>query len=136
LGKPFERSLIERAVEAVQELVPTQGELVVVHQDFHGGNVLRSEREPWLAIDPKPLVGERAFDAASLLRDRREELIRDPVPGERVRRRLDRLTAELELDRERLRRWGIVHALAWGVSGQTNKVEQDMIACARWLASA
>ena len=66
MGEPFERRLIGGAVDAVQELVPTQGELVVVHQDFHGGNVLRAEREPWLAIDPKPLVGERAFDAASL----------------------------------------------------------------------
>ena len=66
MGEPFERRLIGGAVDAVQELVPTQGELVVVHQDFHGGNVLRAEREPWLTIDPKPLVGERAFDAASL----------------------------------------------------------------------
>ncbi len=136
MGKPFERTLIEHAVGAVEEFVPTQGELVVVHQDFHGGNVLRAEREPWLAIDPKPLVGERAFDAASLLRDRREELRQDPAAGRRVRRRLDQLTAELELDRERLRGWGIVHALAWGFSGQTRKVEQDMIACARWLANA
>jgi len=29
-----------------------------------------------------------------------------------------------------------VHALAWGFSGKTHKVEQDMIACARWLANA
>jgi streptomycin 6-kinase len=136
LGEPFERRLIELAVSAVRELVPTQGELVVVHQDFHGGNVLRAQREPWLAIDPKPLVGERAFDAASLLRDRRAELLEDPAPARRVRRRLDQLTAELALDRERLRGWGIVHGLAWGVSGQTRKVQQDMVACARWLANA
>lgn len=136
LGRPFERELVERAVAAARELVATQGELVVVHQDFHGGNVLRARREPWLAIDPKPLVGERAFDAASLLRDRREELRRDPAPARRVRRRLDQLTAELGLERERLRGWGIVHALAWGFSGRLRTVEQDMIACARWLAEA
>ena len=136
LDGPFERDLIERAVNAVRELVPTQAELVVVHQDFHGGNLLRAEREPWLTIDPKPLVGERAFDAASLLRDRREELTRDPAPDRRIRRRLDQVTAELGLDRERLRGWGIVHALRWGFSGETRKVEQDMIDCARWLANA
>ena len=59
---------------------PTQGELVVAHQDFHSGNILRATREPWLAIDPKPLVGEREFDTASLLRDRRWELRADPHP--------------------------------------------------------
>jgi streptomycin 6-kinase len=134
LGEPFERSLVERAATEARDLAASQGELVVVHHDFHGGNVLRAEREPWLAIDPKPLVGEREFDVASLLRDRREELVRDSAPERRIRRRLDQLSAELDLDRERLRGWGIVHALAWGFSAR--KVEHDMIACARWLAGA
>jgi streptomycin 6-kinase len=92
----------------VRELVSSQGELVVCHQDFHGGNVLRAQREPWLAIDPKPLVGEREFDTAALIRDRR------PIATAKVlRRRLDLLSAELGLDRERMRLWGIVHAVAW-----------------------
>jgi streptomycin 6-kinase len=134
LGRPFERSLLDRALSALRGLGPSQGEPVVLHQDFHGGNVLRAQREPWLAIDPKPLVGEREFDAASLLRDRRDELVAVARPGARVRRRLDQLVAELQLDRERLRGWGIVHALAWGVS--PGKVEADMVACARWLSEA
>jgi streptomycin 6-kinase len=136
LGRPFERRLIDLATHTARELVRSQGEAVIVHQDLHGGNLLRAEREPWLAIDPKPLAGERAFDAASLLRDRRGELMHDPDPGRRIRRRLDQLSSELDLDRERLRGWGIVHALAWGVSGQMLKVEPEMIACARWLADA
>lgn len=130
-GRTFERELVDQGVAALRELGPDQGEAVVLHQDFHGGNVLRATREPWLAIDPKPIVGEREFDAASLLRDRR------PLPPEDehvVRGRLDLLAYELELDRERMRRWGIAHALAWGVSGTTGKVERDMVACARILA--
>jgi len=132
LGRPFEADVLEHAVSACRELGPDQGPPVVLHQDFHGGNVLRAQREPWLAIDPKPLVGEREFDAASLLRDRRDLLV---VPGAAriVRRRLDLLASELGLDRERMRRWGIAHALAWGVSGTAQKVEEDMLACARLL---
>ena len=135
LGGPFERALVDQAVEHARDLAATQRDAVVLHQDYHGGNVLQSEREPWLAIDPKPLVGEREFDAASLLRDRRDELAVDPRPQRRVRRRLDLLAAELGLDRERMRGWGVVHALAWGVSG-IGKVEADMVACARWLAAS
>src|SRR5262249_54082001 len=105
LGRPFEPALLDRALIALRELGPRQGDQVVLHQDFHGGNVLRSEREPWLAIDPKPLVGEPAFDAASLLRDRRDELAADPRPGSRMRRRLDQLATELQLDRDRLQGW-------------------------------
>ena len=63
----------------------------------------------WLAIDPKPLVGDPAFDVASLVRDRR------PVTdGRLVERRLDLLESELGYDRERMRAWSWVHALAWG----------------------
>ncbi|MBM2823118.1 MAG: aminoglycoside/hydroxyurea antibiotic resistance kinase [Thermoleophilia bacterium] len=133
LGRPFERGLLDEALTACLELGRDQGELVVLHQDFHGGNVLTAQREPWLAIDPKPLVGEREFDAASLLRDRRW-LLGQPDDGARIRRRLDLLSAELNLDRERMRRWGIAHALAWGVS--ETKVEDDMIECARLLLAA
>ena len=46
----------------------------------------------------------------------------------RIRRRLDLLVEMTGLDRERMRLWGVVHALAWGVSG--TKVEQDMVRCA------
>jgi streptomycin 6-kinase len=134
LGRPFDRTLLDEAVAAAQQLSASQQDPVVVHQDFHGGNVLRAQREPWLVIDPKPLVGERAFDAASLLRDRPDELARDPAPARRVRSRLSQLTDELALDRERVRGWGIVHALAWGVS--EHKLEPDMVACAEWLARA
>lgn len=129
LGRPYERRLLDEAVGFLREAGPDQGEAVVLHQDFHGGNVLAAVREPWLAVDPKPLVGERAFDTASLLRDRRWELRNDPAAGARVRRRLDALAATLELDRKRLQGWGIAHALAWDP-------DEDMIACARWLAAA
>lgn len=133
LGRPFEQALLDQAIEALRDLGATQGEAVVLHQDFHGGNVLRAERRPWLAIDPKPLAGEREFDAASLLRDRRWELGL-PGAGARIRRRLDLLSAELGLDRERMRLWGVAHALAWGI-GKT-KLEPDMVECARLLSAA
>jgi streptomycin 6-kinase len=133
LARPFPRRLLDEAVAACLELGPDQGEPVVLHQDFHGGNVLLSDRG-WLAIDPKPLVGEREFDLASYLRDRRDELARDPDAGSRVRRQLDQLTSELGLDRERARGWGIVHALAWGVT--EDDVDPEHVACARWLLQA
>ena len=128
LGRPFEQSLVETAAAAARELADSQPALVLCHQDLQGSNVLRARQEPWLAIDPKPIVGEPAFDVASLLRDRRWA-----IRGEVIRRRLDLLAAELDLERERMRGWGIVHALHWGI-GPT-KVEADMVECARLLAA-
>jgi streptomycin 6-kinase len=134
LGRPFERPLLDAGVSWLRELGPTQSELVVAHQDFHGGNLLRASREPWLAIDPKPVLGEREFDTASLLRDRRDELALDADPSRRIRRRLDQLAGELGLDRERMRGWALAHALAWGFDG--GEVHPSLITCARWFAEA
>jgi streptomycin 6-kinase len=111
-GRPFERSLLDAAIGALRELSASQPERVLVHQDFHAGNVLRAEREPWLVIDPKPLAGDRAFGVAALLRDRSEDVVRD---RDLVRRRLDRLSGDLGLDRERVRGWALGQTIAWGV---------------------
>jgi streptomycin 6-kinase len=109
-GRPFEESVVAAAIDALQTLSATQGEQVLLHQDLHGDNVLAAEREPWLVIDPKPLVGEREFAVAPIVRD--AEL----GEGKRdVLYRLDRLTAELGLDRERARLWTIGQTVAWGL---------------------
>jgi len=129
-GRPFERELLEEAVDFLRRETSPVADAVLLHQDLHGGNILSSERG-WLAIDPKPLVGERAFDVASLLRDRRAELARDPEAAARVRRRLDFFSYRLGLDRERVRGWGIAHALAWGFEG--NRVLPEHVECARLL---
>jgi streptomycin 6-kinase len=94
--------LLDEAVAFFRDAELDQGAQVVVNQDLHGGNVLAAEREPWLLIDPKPLVGERELDAVGVLR-------RSPDR----RRALDVLAGELGLDRERMRGWALAHALAW-----------------------
>ncbi|MDP9492445.1 MAG: aminoglycoside phosphotransferase family protein [Actinomycetota bacterium] len=116
----IERGLVDEAVSFLREAGPTQRESVLLHQDFHGGNVLLSDRG-WLAIDAKPVVGEREFDVASLIRDRR------PTKRAAMERRLAYLVERLDLDPDRTRGWAIAHALAW--SGSSAMVE-----CARFLS--
>ena len=99
-GAPFERELLNAALEALVGLRRTQDEQVLLHQDLHGENVLRSRREPWLVIDPKPLVGERDFTVAPIIRAYEFGHNRKCVV-----KRLDRLASGLGLDRERARLW-------------------------------
>lgn len=133
-GRPFERRLLDEALDLLRDLPRTPVPSVLLHQDFHGGNVLRDATRGWLAIDPKPLVGDPAFDAASLLRDRRSALASDPAPARRVRRRLDQLAELLDLDRERMRSWGIAHAIGW--ASESDGFNMAMIATGRWLSEA
>jgi streptomycin 6-kinase len=107
-GRPGGRRLVDAAVRALTELGPSQGEQVLLHQDLHAGNVLAARREPWLVIDPKPLVGEREFGVVAAVRG--GELGDD---AGRLRYRLDRLCSELALDRERVRGWAVGQTLAW-----------------------
>jgi streptomycin 6-kinase len=128
IGRPYEQELLEAAVSALEELAPTQGEQVLVHQDLHGDNVLAAEREPWLAIDPKPLLGEREFGLASIIRSR--ELGHSEHA---LRHRLDRLTSELGLDRERARKWALGQTIAWASGGDAQATHVET---ARWLVQA
>lgn len=129
MGRPFERSLVDAAADALLELSATQGEHVLLHQDLHGDNVLAAQREPWLAIDPKPLAGEREFAVAPIVRslelgDRKRD----------VMYRLDRLTSELGLDRERARWWTIGQTLAW--SSLDGTLREGHLQTVQWLLEA
>lgn len=109
-GKPFERRLLDETIDRLRALINTQGNQVLLHQDLHGDNILAAEREPWLVIDPKPLLGEREFAVAPI--------VRDPELGHSrkdVLYRLDRLTSELGLDRDRARDWTIGQTIAWSL---------------------
>ena len=114
-GAPF-RSVHDHvprwlASAAGHELAPLASELyerlekradTVVHGDFHHQNVIRSARG-WLAIDPKPMLGEPEYDVPSFLWN--------PLP---CRLRLEHLEARLAafaavgLDEERMRAWTVI----------------------------
>ncbi|WP_410811707.1 aminoglycoside phosphotransferase family protein [Micromonospora sp. 067-2] len=125
-GRPYERRLLDAALALLAGLATSQGEQVLVNQDLHAGNVLAADREPWLVIDPKPLTGEREFSVVPLVRG--EELGHSPTA---VRHRLDRLSAELGLDRERVRGWTIGQTLAWSFADGTALPHH--VEVARWL---
>jgi streptomycin 6-kinase len=126
--RPFGETLVDAAISALDELASTQGEQVLLHQDLHGDNVLAADREPWLTIDPKPLVGEREFGLAPIIRASELGHGKREVIG-----RLDRLTSELELDRERARGWALGQAIAWSFNGELHPLHVET---ARWLLEA
>jgi streptomycin 6-kinase len=129
-GHPFERELFDAALEALEMLPGSQGPPVLLHQDLHADNVLRAEREPWLAIDPKPLVGEREFGVAPIVRS--FELGHSEAA---VLHRLDHLCRAFGLDRERARRWTLAQTLAWSFDG-AGAVLPRHVETARWLHRA
>ncbi|GHG55176.1 aminoglycoside phosphotransferase family protein [Streptomyces griseocarneus] len=122
------RAVLDEALELRDALVaePPAGEgAVLLHGEYHQGNVLAADRLPWLAIAPRPLVGERAYDLAWLVRDRLDTLLAAPGAAAAVRRRVAKLAESLDVDPGRLRGWTLfrtaregAHQLALGARGQ------------------
>lgn len=112
---PFEEHLIRDAEMMFRSFVATQAKQVLLHGDVRlDGFVLDGERA--VALDAKPLIGEPAFDAASLLRDGPGELVRDRIAGvQRLQGRLDQLTDLLDLRPGRVRGWALAVAVDTGL---------------------
>ena len=92
-------ALITEGLRLFHELPRTAPVEVLLATDLHAGNILRSKREPWLVIDPKPFVGDPAYDATQHLFNCKARIRADP-PGT-----IGRIADLLEVNRERVRLW-------------------------------
>lgn len=116
--------LIQEGLRLFEELPRTSHNDVLLATDLHAGNILRAQREPWLVIDPKPFVGDRAYDATQHLLNCEVRLRADP--GATIRRFADLL----EVDHERVRLWMFARLAA-----ESRDVwDDDSLALARRLA--
>ncbi|MFK0195649.1 aminoglycoside phosphotransferase family protein [Kitasatospora sp. NPDC090308] len=100
--------LLDEALEAVALAADAEGWLL--HGEFQHGRVLAADRAPWLAVAPRPLVGDRAYDLAGLVLERLDTLAASPGPRGAARRRLARLAEAVELPADRVRAWTLLRA--------------------------
>ena len=104
---PVPRRLVQQATSLAADLVSDpESTRCVIHGDLHYYNVLASDREPWLAIDPKPMNGDPHYEVAPMLWNRSAELQGDLRGG--IRRRFHALVDAAGLDEDRARDWVVV----------------------------
>jgi streptomycin 6-kinase len=137
---PFPPALIEVAETLFAELSASMAEPVLLHGDLHHENILAAERKSWLAIDPKGLVGEPAYETGALLRNQLSVVLKDPHPERVMARRVDQLAEELGLDRARVRGWGLAQAVLsvwWSMEdfGRLEDYDMETLACAELLVA-
>jgi len=107
--------LVREGLRLLEELAKPMPTDVLLATDLHAGNVLRSIREPWLVIDPKPFIGDAAYDLVQHLHNCEARLHADPNGM------VKRLADLAEVDMERLKLWTFARAAAdpradWGKS--------------------
>jgi streptomycin 6-kinase len=98
-GRGLDPGLARAGMAVLRELPHSADRSVLLCTDLHAGNVLSSQRAPWLVIDPKPFIGDPAFEPVQHMFNCEERLASDP---EGLSRRMAQL---LELEAERVRMW-------------------------------
>jgi streptomycin 6-kinase len=117
--------LLREGLKLFEDLSRPTSDDVPLATDLHAGNVLRSRREPWLVIDPKPFVGDRAYDATQHLINCEARLSEAPLTA--IRRFADLC----QLDHERVRLWLFARAAAEPRADWCNSLRMEL---ARTLA--
>jgi streptomycin 6-kinase len=112
---PFPLALVEEAESLTADLLASAAAPVLLHGDLHHDNILAAQRQPWLAIDPKGIVGEPAYEVGAMLRNLWPDQHTISNPGRLLTRRVYQLSEELDLDRARVRGWAVAQAVlsAW-----------------------
>jgi len=112
-GSP-DAGLLAEGIAALVSASRTPAGNVLLTTDLHAGNVLASKREPWLAIDPKPFVGDPCYDAKQHLLNGLPRLRADP------RGTVERFSDMLGVDAARVGRWAFGRLALGGIApGQT-----------------
>lgn len=102
--KWFDPGIVEEGLRLFEELPRTADRNVLLATDLHAGNVLAAHREPWLVIDPKPFIGDPAYDVTQHLFNTERRLLADPD------RTIRRVADLLEIDYERVCLWVFARA--------------------------
>ena len=105
---PIPHRLVEQAHALTRDFAESPND-TVLHGDLHYGTVLAADREPWLAIAPKPLNGDPHYELAPMLWHRWDELAGDVRHG--VQRRFYRLVDAAGFDEDRARGWVLIRVV-------------------------
>jgi streptomycin 6-kinase len=111
---PFPATLVEEAERLAAALLAENDRSTLLHGDLHHFNILTSQRG-WVAIDPKGVVGDPAYETAALLHNPWDRIMTRPDPAGLFSRRITIMAEELGIDGRRILAWGLSHAVlsAW-----------------------
>jgi streptomycin 6-kinase len=126
---PIDADLFDMGERLFLDLCDSSTDPVVLHGDLHFGNVLSSDREGWLAIDPHGLSGEPCYEVGDLFRNRVDELYEATDPVRAMRSRVEAVADLTGFDPERIRLWALSQAVlseVWNVDDPARAADADL----------
>jgi streptomycin 6-kinase len=112
MEEDFHPTHIKNARIMAKELIKTQGEVVLLHGDLHHDNIVNSKKQGWVAIDPKGVVGERAFEAGCFIRNPfHGSFAHYPKLKPLISKRIELFAHHMKCSQNRIARWAYVQAV-------------------------
>lgn len=102
---------IKRADEVFHQLLNSTKKITVLHADLHHSNILSSNRNSYLAIDPKGMCGDLAYELGAWIRNPMPEILKSSDIEHLLGNRINTMSDSLRFDRERV--WGWAYSQAW-----------------------
>ncbi len=132
---PFPEYLVDAAERIFAEFIPSQGERILLHGDLHHWNIISGTRQPWLALDPKGVIGEREYETGALLRNPDLSKFKWSELKRFQERRISILTEMLGFDRQRILGWGVAQTVlsAWWSIEDHGIIWENAILCGEVL---
>lgn len=135
--EPLPKSLVNRAEEIYMELLGSNDPQLLLHGDLHHDNVISATREPWLAVDPKGIIGPKERETAPMLVNPKGFILKHTNPKALLRRRITILSDVLGLEKDKIIAWGFaqtVLSVIWTLEDH-NRVDEERLRIAEILNS-
>ncbi|HEY7358573.1 MAG TPA: aminoglycoside phosphotransferase family protein [Ktedonobacterales bacterium] len=134
---PFPPRLVDEALDLFATLSASAHETMLLHGDLQHHNILRAG-DAWLAIDPKGVVGDPGYEVGASFYNPMPGILEAPDLEQVLARRVAQLSEELDMDRARIRGWGLAKSVqnAWGLVklDLEGMNPQGMLRCAEILS--
>jgi streptomycin 6-kinase len=121
---PLPEATLAHAETLVRELLASAPYERLMHGDLHHDNIVSAQREPWLVIDAKGLVGDPGYETGPFINNPYGRMETWPNPARNFARRADILAERLSYPRARILAWGFTQAVlsaAWHVEDDSNR---------------
>jgi streptomycin 6-kinase len=120
-GSEIPKHYVDKANILLRDLLPTN-KPVLLHGDLHHDNILSATREPYLAIDPKGLVGNKTYDVTPALYNPDAPVLSEHPELKRIlERRISIFSEMLGIDQKEIAAWGFTQLILssiWSIEDQ------------------
>jgi streptomycin 6-kinase len=125
----FAPRLVAKALNNFEELSDASEQNLLLHGDLHHENILSAERESFLAIDPKGVVGDIGYEIAVFMNNQRRIMRSRQDLRQIIARRIEQFSQSFAIEPRKLRKWAFVQAVlsAWWV------FEDTKTSSAKWI---